>query len=261
MFTIYENSKKFEKANNEAKDCLVKVLSGLIPTHRDATVPRDQVLCGSNKPGDIFLLKSGFLRYERDDRLLYFIESGEIAGWGEHFYAEGVRVFSDFAVVVDKFDRSAFLKAVGEGPRRQFWQRYVELNLELLTVLISQIIPSDIKVEPELRQVSKGAAMIVEGTTPNEVFTLLHGEADVFVGDVKVGQVLNGEIFGAMAAASGMTRSASVIAREDCLAMVIPKEHFLELTKTHPHTVEKLIEDMSRVILSQNEKIVAMTRA
>ncbi len=261
MFTVYENSKQFELVNARAKECLSSVLSGIAPSQREINVPRDETLCDHLHTDGVYLLRSGFLRYEREGRLLFFVESGELVGWGEHFHAPGVRVYSDFAVVVDKFDRQKFFQSVESPSKVKLWNQYVTFTLEQMCLILSQVVPQDVKIEPELRQVEAGQVLIVEGTTPNEVFTLLNGEADVFKGDVKVGSVLNGEIFGAMAAATGMTRSASVVARTDCLAMVIPKEHFLELTKTHPHTVQKLIEDMSRIIVSQNEKIVNMTRA
>jgi hypothetical protein len=258
MFTPYEASRKFKETCAAANSCVREVLRNIQPTAHDIVIPANQNVCDAITRESVYVLKDGFLRYERSGRLLFCIESGELVGWGEHFFAEDVKVFGAAPLTVDSYNREHFLATTSSPTFQKTWNRFVELNLELLSILLTQLVPADVKVGPVFIQVKAGMPFIVEGSTPTDVFTLVQGDADVFVKDVKVGTVLNGEIFGAM---SGEQRSASVIARTDCVAMVYPKEHFLELVKTHPQTVQRLIENMARIITTQNEKFVEMVRA
>ena len=89
---------------------------------------------------------------------------------------------------------------------------------------------------------------------------LLSGVAEVYVSDVMVGEIHTDEIFGAIAALTGLPRTATIKAVTPCTVVVIDKESFNHLIETRPNTIFKLAEDMTRVIVSTNEKLVNMSK-
>ena len=111
-------------------------------------------------------------------------------------------------------------------------------------------------IGPTVLSFNPGEAIIIQETSPHEVFTMLHGKAAAYLQDVHVGEIEQGDIFGAMAATKNSARSASVIAETFCVVSSIPQDEFFELVKTHPQTMHQLVSTMSSIIVSQNEKML-----
>lgn len=261
MFTLHEHNEEFYRLNEESRRILGEILSEVDVDPTIETRALNQPFFAKGTPADkLILVKDGCLRVERAGRAILFLEAGELVGWGSHFSSE-LSVVADCDVTVERYTRAQFTAAVqASSSLRELWGRYVECQLKLYASLVGISGSEDTSAPiPERRHFHAGEPIIIQGTSPSEVYTMLNGQADVFVENTKVGAVRTGEIFGAMAATTNMTRSASVIAKGPCIVAVIPKEHFLSLIKTRPTTVLKLIEDMSRIIVSQNEKIVAMS--
>ena len=97
--------------------------------------------------------------------------------------------------------------------------------------------------------------IIHEGDVADTVYQLMSGSADVTVNNVLVGEVLNGEIFGAMAVFTGEKRNATVTARENCQLLAIPKAQFVDLVRAQPETAITLLDNMSRRIMALNEQV------
>ena len=74
-----------------------------------------------------------------------------------------------------------------------------------------------------------------------------------------VGEINTDEIFGAIAALTATRRTASIIAKTDCTALVVQSDRFKNLITVRPDTVTKLVEDMARTIISCNAKIVDLS--
>ncbi|RLU00009.1 MAG: Crp/Fnr family transcriptional regulator [Ketobacter sp.] len=74
---------------------------------------------------------------------------------------------------------------------------------------------------------------------------------------MKVGEVLEDEIFGAMSLLTHSPRTASVVADCRCLVMVVPRHQFETMIKTHPRICMSLMENMARQIVALNQQITA----
>ena len=99
--------------------------------------------------------------------------------------------------------------------------------------------------------------IIEEGTESDSVYSIVEGHAEVFVRGIKVGEVLEDEIFGAMSLLTNSPRTASVVADSRCLVMVVPRHQFETMIKTHPRICMSLMENMARQIVSLNQQITA----
>ncbi len=107
-----------------------------------------------------------------------------------------------------------------------------------------------------MRNFAPSEVIIKQGTSGDEVYTLLNGHANVIVDGIIVGEVLADEIFGALAALTDMPRTASVVASQNCSVLSIEKDKFIELIQNRPLTVLKMVQDMARTIVDLNKKVV-----
>lgn len=102
---------------------------------------------------------------------------------------------------------------------------------------------------------SAGDTIIREGDEASLVYTLKHGRAAAYQDGVMVGEILPGEIFGALAAFCNVRRNATVRATTLCRVEALGKDHFTLLVRQQPELCVKLIQDMARLIGDLNESI------
>ncbi len=76
--------------------------------------------------------------------------------------------------------------------------------------------------------------------------------------EVPAGGIEEGEIFGAMAVLTNADRTATVMARDRCSVVKVPKEQFADLIKSNPTTIHSLLIDMANSIVNLNEQLVGL---
>lgn len=95
-----------------------------------------------------------------------------------------------------------------------------------------------------------GAKILVEGDYGDSVYTLYDGEAEVFVSNrentARVAVLVPPDVFGDMALFENEPRSATVIAKERCRALVLKRKDFVELVAQHPEVLWKLCAVFAR---------------
>jgi CRP-like cAMP-binding protein len=79
------------------------------------------------------------------------------------------------------------------------------------------------------------------------------------INNIQVGEINKDEIFGAIAALTNTRRNASIIATSACDTIVVKSDSFRSLLSARPDTVQKLVNDMARTIVSCNEKILELS--
>lgn len=208
----------------------------------------------------VYLVKEGILTETYQDNLILNYEAGDLAG-ADALVININKVYkTDFAISVDEYDGQQLLQYVQADPARLLaWNQYLMNLISAYQGLLSEHIKADVESRPEIRQYNQGDIIIKEGDNDNEVFTLITGSADVWVGSTQVGSIKPDEIFGAIAALTGTLRTASVIATSSCTVLVVPSERFHSLLCNRPATAEKLIKDMARTIVSSNKQIVHLS--
>lgn len=106
-----------------------------------------------------------------------------------------------------------------------------------------------------------GDTIIREGDEADFVFTLRRGRAAAYQGGTRIGEVIEGEIFGALAVFSGVARNATVKATTLCRVDAMTKDSFLEQAQRQPDLCIRLIKDMARLIGDLNESLIALSDA
>lgn len=88
----------------------------------------------------------------------------------------------------------------------------------------------------------------------------MSGSEKVMINDTEVGEINKDEIFGAIAALTNTKRNASIIATSNCETFVVRSDSFRSLLEARrPDTVQKLINDMARTIVSCNDRIIELS--
>jgi CRP/FNR family transcriptional regulator, cyclic AMP receptor protein len=105
-----------------------------------------------------------------------------------------------------------------------------------------------------------GEAIIAQGQMADLVYTLIEGSADALRDGVKVGEIHENEIFGALAVFTGQPRMASVVARTDCTVMMVDKDEFIQLIERQPQVAIGLIEEMASKINDLNNQLLALKK-
>lgn len=207
--------------------------------------------------GKLFVITSGSIAWSRNEASLLVLEPGDIIGI-EEGWGVGVGAYStEFAVHADSYDVSEIKKAISQDQKLQLlWTTFLTSRMCFLNAIFLSLLKGEKKFIPSIRSYQKGDSIIVEGTSGEEVFTLLGGHADVLVDGVRVGEIFTDEIFGALAALTDLPRTATVVATEDCRALAVTKGNFLDLMQSRPAIVFKMVEDMARAIVDLNKQVV-----
>ncbi len=80
---------------------------------------------------------------------------------------------------------------------------------------------AELITDTTILKVRKGRVIVEEGDIDDTFYVLLSGKVGIFKGGEQIAAIAMGECFGEMACICGQARSASVVARTDCILMKI----------------------------------------
>lgn len=231
---------------------------------KDCTVKNENIKITSGnpvQPDSVYLIKEGTISETYNGQLVVIHEQGDLIGADGLLHPKTTEYEHDFAVTVDEYDGQQFMDEVaGDKNKCQIWNQYLSCLAQSYQILMCHFSQKDARFVPDFRHYKKGDVIIEENTEGDEVFTLLMGSAKVVSDKNEVGEIKEDEIFGAIAALTNTKRNASIIATSDCEAIVVKSESFRGLLAARPETVQKLIQDMARTIVSCNERIIDLSK-
>jgi CRP/FNR family transcriptional regulator, cyclic AMP receptor protein len=254
MFSPQTVSAQFDKINVENISLIHTLVASLKPSYVNHLLPAQTTL-GEQEGDKIYLIKEGAIRFQSENRVLYFLEQGDIVSVNHS------RLFgeykTDFAVLTDVFLLSDVLKGCGKDlSLLKLWQQIQFNKFTLLTMLISSSYCKSSEIEPDTLMLEPGDILFEQGSTTAEIFTLIEGELDVYVDGLEVSSITQDEIFGTVSGLTETPRSATVKARKFSIVLKLPREHFLDLIKTKPLTILKIIEDFSKRLSPLNAGLI-----
>jgi CRP/FNR family cyclic AMP-dependent transcriptional regulator len=256
MIPTFDSSYDFESANRRLKDLAQAIASRVRPVEQSVRVASESVLPRLHDVhGEVvYRVCEGCLHVRSGDKLVLMLEEGELA----YLTASQLQLWSpDFSVAVDIYKVCDMQKEGGEVDAE--WAALLAFQSEVWMSIASLMGHVGTHVLPRTRVYDPGEVIITEGEVAKEVFTLIEGEADVFVSDVRVGEVKTDEFFGILASITRGPRSATVKARTSCAVLCIDTERFQELIQVRPVLVEKLIGELARTIVDLNTRVVHLS--
>lgn len=260
MYTPIEPTPEIDELNSRCKELLAEIFARVSPSKAGVRLLADcPVYDSPERKGCFHLIKEGGLSYIRDGKQLFIYEEGDLIGIEQHFGPTSAVISSDFSVIVDEYQAEEFFATVRADPDLfGKWDAYLACQLSMMSALLSRLKACEVSLRPEIRTYAPGETIITEGTEASEVYTMVDGHARVYVKDVQVGEIGGDEIFGALAVLTNTTRSASVVAAEPSMVIVLKRDQFVDLIQNRPLTVLKMVEDMARTIQSLNGQVVGL---
>ncbi|MBT7304189.1 MAG: mechanosensitive ion channel [Victivallales bacterium] len=136
-------------------------------------------------------------------------------------------------------------------PKRQFEPALLEDRCEILKRIawFAALATDEVRRLSEAmipRQVPAGTVMMHQGDTGDSMFVLLEGMMEVFAnspetgGEIKVGKLTGGDVYGEMSLLTGAKRAATVKAATQALAYEIRKEHLAPILEARPEATESI---------------------
>ena len=205
----------------------------------------------------LFLVQDGMLHFCKNGQNLASFDEGDIVGISASFDMPAPVLRSDEYVEIVPIERDRFLRHVYSDKRRQhYWSHLLVCQNSLLLDFLSDMVKDQVRPTAGFQNISAGEVIIEQGAPAEHVYTIISGEADVYVDDVKVGEIGEEEVFGAMAVFTKEPRSATVIARTPCTIMAVPQKDFILLIEAQPQAAVNLIENLARRITALNQQLI-----
>lgn len=250
MIPLVEPTAALMDAVRAARESAAQLFSEYADQVQTIELEADDEVLGWVKTPALCRVSAGSIAVHAEGKLLFYWDEGDAFDC------------TDFLGVTPalqlKLEDSAVLEllplATVRGNLEPLWRQ----QRQLFMLMIGRLVTAEEKPQPGFRRYADGEAIITQGDEAEYVYTILEGAADVSVDGVKVGEIKEEEIFGAMAVLTGQRRAATVTAQGSCSVMMVAREDFASLVNSHPNLFINLLRDMTRTIVSLNERVVSL---
>jgi len=239
-----------------------RLLQGLDVSSQATSYSQEPNLLDCFDKEQLGVLRGGEVTVLNDEVEVVCLQPGDLIGLSRVFGLPQAQLRVEEGAEIQLIHRDDFMAFIGEDAHRQHrFSNYLLTMIALYETLLADYHRHSNQQAPAgFQNILKGEVIVREGDYADTVYQLMSGSADVTVNDMRVGEILSGEIFGAMAVFTGEKRNATVVAREDCQLLAIPKGQFVDLIKAQPEIAITLLDNMSRRIKSLNEQVTAGTK-
>ncbi len=236
MFLESNFTEQFEKTDNYCKDLLSKAITDIRPSGEALVYESFDDLYEAEANKDlVFLLEEGAVGHLQEGKTLFHYDAGDLIGMGQWEGLPKAKYYAESPVTLVPYNRDALWQvATSDAGKASLWADYLLAECARLSGVIASLDTPTDKASLGFQTYSKGEIIIEEGSASDTVFSIVEGHAEVFVKGIKVGEVLEDEIFGALSLLTNSPRTATVTADRRCLVMVVPRSQFEMMIKTHP---------------------------
>lgn len=259
MFIESNYTEQFEKVDNHCKHLLEQALQG-ITAHGNALTYScfEDLYADPANEELVFMVEEGAVGHQQEGKTLFHYDAGDLFGLSQNPVMARVRYCAESPVLLRPYRRNDLWDSAmaNTGKARQ-WGDYLIAECGRQNAVIAAIEPDVDRASLGFATFKPGETIILEGTEPGTVYSIVEGHAEVFVKGMKVGEVLEDEIFGALSLLTNSPRTATVVADRRCLVMVVPRHQFETLIRHHPRICLSLMENMARQIVSLNTQVTA----
>jgi CRP/FNR family transcriptional regulator, cyclic AMP receptor protein len=151
------------------------------------------------------------------------------------------------------------LELMKSSQATQAWIDLHAIYSYLFTSVIAERTPEAKRATPGFKRFGAGEVIIYENTYTDYVYTLIEGSAIATCDGVKVGEIENEQIFGALSVLTKQKTTASVIAQGVCLVLMVHRDEFSDVIFTHPKLFLSILEDLASTIISLNQKVAELS--
>ncbi|MCG8611426.1 MAG: cyclic nucleotide-binding domain-containing protein [Pseudomonadales bacterium] len=204
--------------------------------------------------GQVGVVMKGFLQACWGEKTVFILQPGDLILQSRS--QSGICLLAEDPVTVHIWENRAFYAHIATHPEAlNLWQKAILLQNSVFAHAYAAATKKGLRPTAGFTRYIEGDIILHQGDLADNVYTMLKGSAKVLVNKTEVGEIHEGEIFGAIACLTAGRRSATVMATSSCTVMAVPKEEFVELLHAQPETCLKLIETMANQIISMNARL------
>lgn len=255
MLAVQNVPKVVDVLLHKLGEASASLVQGATPTKSGIFFSEGESIGQQEKAPGFYIITEGTVRLEHEGQSWLICEPGDclVSNFEDSKSLFNPRV--DFPVCADFYALSEFFNE-NTLQRIAGWSRFLMLRLEVYENWLADVVSITEDFAPEILSYEAGQEIIKEGTDSDGVYTLLSGVASVSVKGIEVGEIMTDEIFGAIASLCGETRTATVRAESTCTVMRAKNSEFSQLLLARPETVQGLITNMARALVSANEQVL-----
>ena len=256
MYPLGEQPAYADKLITRLQSIPRSLLEGLAPAGENIQIEQSHDLNAELAGNQLFLIEDGLLHAMVDGRPLFYMQEGDLLGLRQGIDFPNCLYRSEEPLTLKPYYRAEVFRHINTSTERQeLFTQYLIGQTALLSDALARLKQPQVRPATGFKRFSEGEILINQGDTASHVYVITEGHASAYVEGVKVGDVQQDEIFGAMAVFTGEPRSATVIADCPCTVMIIPKDQFLGLMQSSPRIAHSLIETMARRINLLNAQV------
>ncbi len=256
MYPIIEMPNSFTELNQQARGLVSKIRESLSLKPISLTLPPNEKIPDGAQC--LYYIERGPLVMAKDGEGILFFEDGDFGNSSVQISEQNIIIRAgDFPADCLVYPYVDVLKEISNNPKLyELWSSYTQILIQMVALMTANLIPVDRQADPQTKVFKAGDVIVEQGSLTDEVFTMVEGRADVLVDGVKVGEIKDDEIFGAAGALTKTPRNAKVVSTTHSFVLSISSDQFISLIHSRPTTVLKLIQSMSQIISTQNQKLV-----
>jgi len=259
MISINEQEEVFTFVNHEMHTKSAAFMAGLINSGVEFTrLTTADVQNEGIWPDRFYYIVEGNISSEYDGKELYLYEKGDVILHPtiEDVEETGLYYSVKSEVVVDSIPVQDLYQILATDVELiSQWLTISSLNQLQLNQMIGVLTEKEERANPGFGRYKAGMAIITEGEEADYVYSISEGSAVAVHNGIEVGKISKDEIFGAIAVLTEQKRTASVIAKTDCIVLMVHKEEFSKMVKSHPKLFLNILTSLAEKIIYLNAKV------
>jgi CRP/FNR family cyclic AMP-dependent transcriptional regulator len=255
MIAYVELPPEANRIDRELKSAAAEIVEHLPLTGKQELLDNGTDLFTHTSDGWVFI-RNGVFKYYFGSKLIRLYSAGDLIVVLPTGHEIGCTCISEFGAEVCIFKAGDLEKHLGTHPSEvPLLLRYLTLQSTMMHVLCAAFMTEDMHPDLNIRKFDPGSVIIAEGAPAREIYQMIQGNAVVTVNNVHVGEVAAGEVFGEISFFTESTRSATVIAKTECLVQVMGKDEFITLVQLKPSVNLAISKTLSHRIVETNRRI------
>lgn len=204
----------------------------------------------------IFYIEDGYCKVYQGDKIVRLHNSGEFITGGKGFAS--FKAVCDFAVKGCFWTKQEFAALISQTDLISEWLEILELDSAVNLYLAGTYLGDDVSLDFKHKTYKKGDLIIQSGDEPEMIFEMVSGEAVVMSDNKELGKIYEEEIFGEISFLTESTRTADVIASEDCTVRMLDMATFEKLITIKPRMILSISKTLAQRIVHLNDKLVSI---
>lgn len=252
MITYTEISPEIDKLDIHSRQLCIELQKHLPKTDTTSKCNNGFDLF-SLEDAAIVIIKKGLFKFYSDDKFIRMYNDNDLLILSQFSYP--ATCISEFSSEIIKLTQKQYITALSAPDVALQIISIAGMQLQIMHLLCASYSQDEIPFDFSFKKYDSGTAIITEGDPAQDIYTLISGTAVVSVQGSEVGTVMPGEVFGEISFFTDGIRSATVIAKTECMVQVMNKDDFLSLVKIKPSVNMAVSKLLAERLVQTNKKI------